>query len=275
MMGIHTIGYRKAKFEEIARERFLGSRVFPAVRDAYQRVFSPQKFMGRRQLFRFYSQFIRPGDLVFDVGANVGVYTEVFAALGAVVVAIEPNPRCARVLQLLARRHPVHVELCAAGDQNGRKTLQICETHLLSTLAPRAEDAARRSPEHRAAKWLAEIEVEVKTLDSLAQSYGVPRFVKIDAEGFDDRVISGMSFEPSAISFEYYKHLPEIASRCLQAPLFAGGYEFNYLTGLGNELASPSWMERSELTSRLELLASEGGNYGDVVARRMDADTRI
>lgn len=47
----------------------------------------------------FYSQFIHPGDLVFDVGANVGNRTKIFLRLGARVVAFEPQASCARVLQ--------------------------------------------------------------------------------------------------------------------------------------------------------------------------------
>src|SRR5689334_4646326 len=43
---------------------------------------------------RFYRQFVGPGDLVFDVGANVGHVTKVFLRAGARVVAIEPQSIC-------------------------------------------------------------------------------------------------------------------------------------------------------------------------------------
>jgi hypothetical protein len=43
----------------------------------------------RRSQTRFYSQFVSPGDLVFDIGANVGDRTAVFVSLGARVVAVE------------------------------------------------------------------------------------------------------------------------------------------------------------------------------------------
>jgi hypothetical protein len=40
------------------------------------------------KLVRFYSQrHLRPGDLVIDVGANVGTWTEAFLRIGARVVA--------------------------------------------------------------------------------------------------------------------------------------------------------------------------------------------
>src|SRR2546429_6718136 len=57
---------------------------------------------GRRDAQRFslmrefYSSLLPPGGLVFDIGANVGTMTRVFASLGAKVIAVEPNPDCIR-----------------------------------------------------------------------------------------------------------------------------------------------------------------------------------
>jgi hypothetical protein len=92
--------------------------------------------------------------------------------------------------------------------------------------------------------------------------------VKIDAEGFDDRVIAGMNFDPQTLTFEYYKHLPDVARRCMEARLFSRGYEFNYVQGFAMELASQDWMDIAALRARLESLAQSGEDYGDVVARR-------
>ena len=47
---------------------------------------------------RLYGQFVRPGDLVFDVGAHVGDRIAAFRRLGARVVAVEPQPALVRTL---------------------------------------------------------------------------------------------------------------------------------------------------------------------------------
>jgi FkbM family methyltransferase len=261
----------KARIEEFARERFFGSRLFSPARTAYQFLFNRQKFSNRRHMLRFYSQLIRRDDLVFDVGANVGVYTEVFAALGAKVIAVEPNPRCCRVLQQLAQRLPVQVRQCAVADAPGKLTLQVCENHLLSALAPTVADAAERSPLHREAHWTDSIEVEVKTLDQLATVFGVPQFIKVDAEGVDDRVLRGMSFRPRIVSFEYYRHLPDVALRCMDTPVFASGYEFNYVQGVDMQFASKNWLPLGEFRAQLESLARGGEDYGDVIARSLES----
>src|SRR6516225_8550581 len=46
----------------------------------------------RRRMDRLYARFVRPGDLVFDIGAHVGDRTAAFCRLGCRVVAVEPQP---------------------------------------------------------------------------------------------------------------------------------------------------------------------------------------
>ena len=43
-----------------------------------------------------YARFVRAGDLAFDIGAHVGDRIGSFRRLGARVVALEPQPLCAR-----------------------------------------------------------------------------------------------------------------------------------------------------------------------------------
>ena len=52
----------------------------------------------------FHRRFLGPGDLAFDIGAHVGDRTASFRRLGARVVAVEPQPRLARLLRLLFGR---------------------------------------------------------------------------------------------------------------------------------------------------------------------------
>jgi FkbM family methyltransferase len=256
----------KRKLEQYVRKSLYGSRLFFSVRDFYQRLLDREKMAVRKKMRALYSPYIRHGDLVFDVGANVGDYAELFAELGARVVAIEPNPRCCEKLSELALARDIRVENCAAGDAPGRLPLHICvENPTISTVADEWYEAAQHSAVHGKNKWLESVQVEVVTLDHLTKRYGVPTFVKIDVEGFDDRVLRGMSFQPSALSFEFNREIPQVALRCLDAPILTQDYEFNYLLGMNMELASDHWMDSNELRSRI--FAGEK-SYGDVLARR-------
>jgi hypothetical protein len=57
-------------------------------------------------LARFYAQFLRRGDLCFDLGAHVGDRVRAFSRLGARVVAVEPDPLCAALLKRWSGGHP-------------------------------------------------------------------------------------------------------------------------------------------------------------------------
>jgi len=216
----------------------------------------------------FYTAFVQRGDLVFDIGANDGVYSEIFSELGGKVVAVEPNPRCCQNLKRLGQTHEVQVLSCAAGDVPGRATLRLCEEPVLSTFVDVWYEAAQRSPLFSHLKWLGTLEVQVVTLDQLAGHYGVPSFVKIDVECYDDRVLRGMSFQPAALSFEFNRMVPDVAMRCLEAPVLASKYQFNFMRALEMRLASETWMPADELRQRLEILVGKE-EYGDVLARRI------
>jgi len=257
------------RLEKSARELFYGSALFFPVRSAYQRVFNRKKWLFRGKMRDFYALFIRCGNLVFDVGANGGMYSEVFCELGAKVVAVEPNPQFCQNLRRLARVRPVYVENCAAGDLPGKATMHVCNYGGLSSLMNNWQEAIQQSPFPRDAKWIGTLEVEIITLDQLAGRYGAPDFVKIDAEGYDDQVLRGMSFRPPALSFEFLRGIPSVATRCFDVPALAsGGYEFNYVRGLDMQLACECWVRADELRARLDALAGDV-EYGDVLARRI------
>lgn len=214
----------------------------------------------------FYAPFINPGDLVFDVGANIGSYSELFTELGAKVVAIEPNPRCCKTLRKLAKTRQVVVEEYAVGEEQGSAKMRICEQSALSTLTDRWYEKSQQSPLLRDAQWLGEIEVEITTLDQLAKRHGVPRFVKIDVEGYDDRVLRGMSFQPETFSFEFTRRAPEVAMRCLETEVLADRYQYNYVRGMDMRLAQESWVSVKELRARLNAISGDE-EYGDVLGR--------
>lgn len=254
--------------EKSAREALYGSRLFFPARECYQFFLDRRRLAFRRRMRGFYSPFVRRGDLVFDVGANIGLYSEVFSQLGAKVVAVEPNPRCCERLDRLARSCQVHIERCAAGAAPGEAELHLCENPGLSTLTARWLEAARRSVLHRDAGWTGTITVQVLTLDQLAQRHGIPCFVKVDAEGYDDQVLRGMSFRPEALSFEFNREIPEVALSCLDTPVLADGYEFNFVWGLEMRLVSHSWM-CADWVRHLIGSSPSFTEYGDVVARRV------
>src|SRR3712207_7831831 len=78
----------------------------------------------RRNQRRLFAELVRPGDLVFDVGANIGEFTGAFRDLGARVVAVEPQPRLGEHLRRRFGSDPgITVVGTAVSDHAGEATL--------------------------------------------------------------------------------------------------------------------------------------------------------
>jgi FkbM family methyltransferase len=242
--------------ERVIGQVLVGSPAYKALRYTYQAAFDREAIDRRKRRRKFYSQFISAGDLVFDVGANLGNYAEAFCALGAVVVAIEPDPRNVAVLRKRLKDECVHIEPCAIGKNNGTGELHISDRNDVSTLSA-------KWTENTQTKWVGKIPVPVRTLDSLASQYGVPKYVKVDTEGFDYEVLCGMSFEPSILSFEFLSADLNVARNCISA---LEGRLFNFVVEEQSRFHLGTWVNSSELLRHLSALPREA-LYGDVFAR--------
>lgn len=119
---------------------------------------------------------------MFDIGANHGNRTELFLDLGLRVVAVEPQPDC---VEILRGRFGTSIELISAavGAKPGRAELRVATYHTLASLSDEWIDEVRRSGRFSEFEWPEVMEVDVLTLDSLVERYGVPDFCKIDVEG--------------------------------------------------------------------------------------------
>ena len=221
----------------------------------------------QRRLRALYASFVRPGDLVFDVGGHVGNHTRAFVALGCRVVTIEPQPDFARLLRRMFRKAPsVCVLEVAASDTVGRTQLAISErTPAVSTIA--TDWRAARSTEEGFAhvRWDHIREVRTTTLDDLISRYGVPTFVKIDVEGAEPRVLAGLTHCVAALSFEYLLDDLVLAERCVQRLEENGPYRFNWTLGESRRLLSQQWLTGEQLISIL-MTSSSRQRFGDVYA---------
>jgi FkbM family methyltransferase len=214
----------------------------------------------------FYGQFFSRGDLVFDVGANQGEYSEVFASRGARVVAIEPNPAYSVRLLGLARTRSIVPKFCAVGDHEGSATLNICSQPGFSTLQPEMIDWTKDSPDYLGVQWAAKIDVPILTLDSVAEQHGVPSFVKIDVEGFEYEVICGMSFCPRFVSFEFGVRHKHTALRCIDE-LGKRGYKFNLIVGRAFTFEFDRWLSARDVADWLVAYSVDRGEFGDILAK--------
>ncbi len=125
-------------------------------------------------VMRFLEPYVRGKGVVWDIGGNIGSHAVQYQRWGCYVVAIEPMP-----ISFACLKHNLGPEaLClniAASDSNGTVTMG-------------QDDNLGASRIREDGEWT----VPCHALDDLPD-LPAPGYVKLDCEGFEPRVITGMA----------------------------------------------------------------------------------
>jgi FkbM family methyltransferase len=139
-------------------------------------------------LFGVYDAFLKPGMVVFDVGANIGLHALYFCKRvkhEGKVFAFEPTKKTfQRLIMHMEDNNVVNVEAlnCALGATIGR--VEVVEN---------PEDTSRAFVRHIGMDRTVACDIKLLTLDAFAEARNIHRidFLKIDTEGFEGEILAG------------------------------------------------------------------------------------
>ena len=159
-----------------------------------------------------------------------------------------------------------------SGEAVGRTvgTARLAVSKRTPTLSTLADDWRAKMPEanptFRNVRWEETVEVPVTTLDALIERYGVPRFCKIDVEGYEAEVLAGLSEPVPGLSVEFVSGGLEVAVACVRRLEALGSYEFNAIRGERRTFLFDGW-QTGESMARWLRDGAGGASSGDVYAR--------
>lgn len=225
----------------------------------------------RASMLPFYRELIRSGDLVFDVGAHLGGRTEIFLALGASVVAVEPQPDCVKRLH----RHfgaDIRVNIIdrALDRTPGERVMRGSAQSPMASLSEGWIKAVEASGRFASSEFTVEHRVHTTTLDALIAVFGLPRFCKIDVEGFELEVVSGLSHPIPGLSLELTPETMDSSVAAMAKLDSIAPYEYNFATGESMHLDFARWLPQAEFLVAIDKLMPVQGRerfYGDLYAR--------
>ena len=129
----------------------------------------------------------QPGDIVFDVGANIGVYSIRQAKQGAIVYAFEPNPDAfSRLKQNIPLNSLENVTLTP-------KAVHCDSSKVTFFMNPRSTVAGKVAGAEEQLNKLHCVDIEAVSLDEFAKTIKCPSIsiLKIDTEGHELEVLEG------------------------------------------------------------------------------------
>lgn len=219
-------------------------------------------------VIELYKEIIKEGDIVFDIGSNIGLKTDLFLNAGAKAICVEPQPGCVAFLINKYRDNKnVNVVSKALSDFTGTSILRVPKATTLGTLSEKFIESTSKI-RFKDQLWDTQIKVEVTTINKIIETYGMPVFCKIDVEGGEVEVLKGLSAPIKCISIEFTPELYTNAEICVDHLLsIDSSYRFNYSPEETYKFHFENWADRDTLLSYLRSITDYEVSFGDIYAK--------
>jgi FkbM family methyltransferase len=216
----------------------------------------------------FYQNFVSPGDLCFDVGANMGNRIAPLLNIGARVLAVEPQQPC---YDFLKSKFGNKIILVTKGlcEEECVRQFHISNASTISSFSDEWINSVKND-RFKEYNWDKTIDVEMTTLDNLIKQHGVPAFIKIDVEGYELEVLKGLSRPIKMISFEYT--VPEQTQKVIDCITTieknSPDILCNFSIGESMEWAMTNWMTVPEFFEYIQTKEFLDTGFGDIYVKQ-------
>lgn len=223
----------------------------------------------------FYKELIGTGKFIFDVGASLGGRTFIFKKLKAKkIIAIEPDESAFKILKkTFGNFSEIIILKIGLGSKNEFKGFLRSNSSTLSTFDD--YDASKTKNDKRFNNIVFEKaeNIEIRTLDSLIDEFGMPYFCKISTVGYELEIIKGLTHQIPIISLgcniDY--HIDKTIE-CVNLISKLGNYKFNYAySSILNGLYEKKWIESTEMVNNLNKMRNiEFSKYIEIFAQKIN-----
>jgi len=169
--------------------------------------------------------------------------------------------------RLYGKKANIQILPIGVADQSGSLELLInTRNPTLTTFSADWVDQFSSNPDLSAAPFDDVVTVPVETLDEIIRRHGVPVFCKIDVEGFEDRVLGGLSTAIPALSFEAFPLQVERSVACVKTLMKLGDYRFRTVRAEEFRWVEDDWIDGEAMLARLSEWSLDEGS-GDIYAQ--------
>lgn len=227
------MGLIRRQFERLSRGKTFWRRLPPPFGEARVLVtpesalshLKPGTHWCETELLLVADKFIKPGDVVWDVGSNLAIFgtaSAIRCGTEGMVLCIEPDHTLASLIRKTISRLPatcarVEVLGAAVADEAGVGEFLIAERG-------RASNTLARYNGHRAMNVRHRQLVPIVTLDNLSVCARPPTFLKIDVEGAEVEVLKGAARLLATVRPAIYIEVGEVNTAIVARHLHDAGY---------------------------------------------------
>jgi FkbM family methyltransferase len=199
---------------------------------------------------KFYRNLIHSTNLCFDIGANIGTKSKTMIAIGAKVIAFEPQSSCHEQLSKIKNSN-FNFYPFAVGAKNEEKELHLSSYSEIATLSKQFID----NYSSEKVFWINTEKVQVKSIDYLIDQFGLPDYCKIDVEGYELEIVHNLSHQIPMIELEFTEKFLSDTLQIIEK--LGSNYEYNFNLNEQLKFQLKNWVKKNEIKSILTQLPKD------------------